>query len=234
MKEEIQHRIDELMKGKSNDFKVIEFAIDFQVVQEYLKLIASSTEELSPQSLEEKANHLQGLDISEQKELLTYLARSGSVPSYRTLELFMENEEKEEMKKWAVVALQHCRLRLENDLLDESVGFIATGLGGKGSKIRYYFVLESKEPLRKVILDEVIYQYKNIAPTYHAEIAEVEQLEDFISIKILCPINAQLSDLIEEGLAKLPFLVDNFVATNIVRPTLEKIKEWLNKKNDEE
>ena len=96
------------------------------------------------------------------------------------------------------------------------------------------FVLQSKEPLRKIILDEVIYQYQNIAPTYNAEIEKIEQIEDFISIKILCPISVQLSELIEEGLENLPFLVDNFVATNVVKPTLEKMKEWMSEKNDGE
>jgi len=234
MNEEIKHRIDALMKGKSDDFKVIEFGIDFGIVKEYMKLMASNTEKLQTEELEKKTNQLNDLEIDEQKEVLTHLARSGSVTSYRALEAFMKNEESEEMQKWAVVALQHCRMHLENDLLDEPIGFIATGLGGKGTKIRYYFVLESKEPLRKVIIDEVVYQYENIAPTYNAEIEKIEQFENFILVKILCPISSKLNELIEEGLANLPFLVDNFVATNVVKPTLEKMKEWMSKKNDEE
>lgn len=231
MKEELQHKIDALLKGNSDDFKVIEFGIDFNVVQAYLRLMASIKEKLSPEILAEKVEQIDDLSMDEQKELLAQLARSGSVASYRALETFMEKQEGE-MRKWAVVALQHCRMHVENDLLDEPIGFIATGLGGKGLKIRYYFILESKEPLRKVILDEVIYQYNNIAPTYNAEIEEFEQLEDYVLVKILCPINVQLGDLIEEGLDNLPFLVDNFVATNVMRPTLEKIKEWMTKRED--
>ena len=213
---------------------MIEFGIDFQIVQQYMKLMASNTEKISPQLLEEKTNQLNDLEIDEQKEMLTHLARSGSVTSYRALENFMENHKNEEMQKWAVVALQHCRMHLENDLLDEPIGFIASGLGGKGMKIRYYFVLQSKETLRKIILDEVIYQYQHIAPTYDAEIEEIEQFENFILVKILCPINSELSELIEDGIRNLPFLVDNFVATNVMRPTLEKMKEWMSKKNDED
>lgn len=234
MNEEIRNKIDALMKGKSDDFKVIEFGIDFDVVKQYMKLMASNREKLSVEELEEKIEQLNDLDVEEQKEALTHLARSGSVASYRTLESFLENEENEEMKKWAMVALQHCRMHLENDLLDKPIGFIATGLGGKGTKVRYYFVLQSKETLRKVILDEVVYQYQNIAPTYDVEIEEIEQVEDFISIKVLSPINVQLTELIEEGLENLPFLVDNFVITNVMKPTLEKMKEWMSKKNDEE
>ena len=231
MDEEIRNKIDSLMKGNSREFKVIEFGIDFRVVQQYLKLMASNKEKLSPQLLEEKTNQLNDLDKEEQKEVLTHLARSGSVTSYRALEAFMNTQEDEEMQKWAIVALQHCRMHLENDLLDEPVGFIATGLGGKGLKIRYYFVLQSKEELRKIILDEVIYQYENISTNYNAEIEAIEPFENFIRVKILCPINVQLSELIEEGLEHLPFLVDNFVATNVTKPTLEKMKEWMKKKN---
>lgn len=233
MNEEIRNKIDSLMKGNSNEFKVIEFGIDFQVVQQYLKRMSLNQDKLSPQLLEEKTNQLNDLDIDEQKTILTHLARSGSVASYRALEAYMDNQENEEMQKWAVVALQHCRMHLENDLLDEPVGFIATGLGGKGVKIRYYFVLESKEKLKKVILDEVIYQYENIVVNYDAEIEEVKVFENYIRVKILCPINVQLNELIEEGLENLPFLVDNFVATNVLEPTLEKMKEWMKEKNDE-
>ena len=232
MDQKIKDRIDALLKGKLDDIKVIEFGIDFQVVQKYMKLMASKTEKLSPQLLEEKINEFSYLDIDEQKEVLIHLARSGSIASYRALEAFMENEESEEMQKWTIIALQHCRMRLENELLDEPIKFIATGLGGKGLKLRYYYVLESKETLRKVILDEVIYQYQNIAKSYDAEIESIEQFEDFILVKILCPIKVQLSELIEEGLENLPFLVDNFVATNVMRPTLEKMKERMSKKND--
>ena len=78
MDQKIKDRIDALLKGKLDDIKVIEFGIDFQVVQKYMKLMASKTEKLSPQLLEEKINEFSYLDIDEQKEVLIHLARSGS------------------------------------------------------------------------------------------------------------------------------------------------------------
>jgi hypothetical protein len=234
MNEELKHKIDALMEGRPDGFKVIEFGIDFNVVQEYMKLMAKTSEILSPEQLEEKAQNIHNLNKEAQKELLAQLASSGSIASYRTLEAFMESQEEGEMQKWSVVALQHCRIRLENDLLDEPVGFIATGLGGKGNKIRYYFILKSKEVLREILLEEVSYQYHKLAKDYDVEIETIEQVEDFISIKILCPIKVELNELIEEGLSYLPFLEDNFVATNMVTPTLEKMKRWMNKKKKDD
>lgn len=230
MNENLENKINSMLEGKPKDIKVIEFGIDFNVVKSYLKLMASLPSPLDESEIVEQSKNINELSETEQQKLLAQLAQQGSVPAYRTIEAFMESAEGE-MKKWGIVALQHCRMQVENDLLDEPVGFIATGLGGKGSKIRYYMVLKSNEALRTVMVEEVEYQYKKIMADYDSELEEVEQLEDYILIKMLCPFKTQPAELVEEGLPLVPFLSNKFVVTNMMKPTLEKIEVWMKKKN---
>jgi len=122
--------------------------------------------------------------------------------------------------------LQHCRVYLENDLLDDPIGFIATGLGGKGQKIRYYFVLMSNEELSEVMVNEVEANYKEQVQEYNAEIEEVRQLNNYIIFKILCPITVKLSDIVNDGMRNYPFLDEDYLATNMVNPNEKMIEEW--------
>lgn len=233
MNENLQNKIDSLLQdGNVSDFKVIEFGIDFEVVKEYWELVNTLKEKLSPELLKEKAEKIHALTVEDQKELLSHLGRSGSIESYRNLERLMEEFEEEDMKKWAIVALQHCRVHLENDLLDEPIGFIATGLGGKGSKIRFYAVLFSKEPLRPAMISEIEASFRENAPDFNIDIETVETLDDCILVKMLCPLNMQLSEIVDISIENYPFIKEDYIATNMTKPTKELIKEWKNKKEN--
>ncbi len=232
MDDNLQQHLDNLMtKGNTSNLKIIEYGIDFQVVMEYWRLMRQHKEKLSDEVRNAQSKELYQLPKEEQKVLLTHLGRSGVVADYRLLEDFMENVDSEEMKKWAIVALQHCRIHIENDLLDDPIGFIATGLGGKGSKIRYYFVLIATEELRPVMVSEIEASYQEIVGGFDAEIEEVRQLNDYIIVKILCPLNVRLAKIIEIGKENYPFLSDDYIATNMITPDEEMIKDWIaNKK----
>ena len=62
--------------------------------------------------------------------------------AYRTIEKFFK-QTGQELNAWSALALRECRMLLENELLEEERGFISTGLGGKGKRIRYCFVISS-------------------------------------------------------------------------------------------
>ena len=233
MDENLQKKIDDLIKkGGTQDFKVIEFGIDFDVVREYWQKITKIKEPLLPESLAEISEQILTLPEEEQKDVLAQLGKSSTIASYRTIERYMDEASDKTLKKWAVVALQHCRIHLENDLLDEPIGFIATGLGGKGKKIRYYFVLFSKETLKEVMLNEIAANYREIAKKYDAEIESVEQIGNQISIGLLCPMKVQLSEIVEKGIEFYPFLEEHYIATNMQKPDELLIQKWLREKNE--
>ena len=62
------------------------------------------------------------------KKALTILAHLGTITAYRQIEKYY-NTPGYELKPWAALALQECRMFLETSLSDESTGFISSGLG---------------------------------------------------------------------------------------------------------
>src|SRR5690606_28649815 len=74
------------------------------------------------------------------KKTLALLAHLGTVTAYRQIEKYFVYPDPE-LKGWAALALQECRMFLESTLLDSSMGFISTGLGGLADRMRYYFLV---------------------------------------------------------------------------------------------
>lgn len=232
MNDDLSNRLNEMLQnGSATDFKVIEAGIDFTVVKEYWTLIQAHPEVWNEQQLEDGAAQLLNTDTDTERILLTHLGRSGSVAAYRALEKYVDSVTDEWQRKWGVIAMQHCRVKLENELLDEPIGFIATGLGGKGSKIRYYFVLLTNESLTPIMVNEVEAFYREIAIEYEAEIEAVEQIDDFISVRLLLPVHGSLKALVQQGVEVYPFLEEDFIMTNMARPTRDLIDEWLTERD---
>jgi hypothetical protein len=58
------------------------------------------------------------------------LAKEGSIESFRKIERSIEQENLSgEIRDFALVALNYCRFKIENDLLDVSMDMISGGLG---------------------------------------------------------------------------------------------------------
>lgn len=234
MNDDLSDRLNEMLQnGSAADFRVIEAGIDFAVVKEYWALIQQHPEPWEEAQLDEAALALSSDDdMAMVRPVLTQLGRSGSVTAYRALERYVKQATDELQRKWGVVAMQHCRVKLENELLDEPIGFIATGLGGKGSKIRYYFVLFSREALTDVMVKEVEAFYREVAPEYEAEIEAVERIDDFISVRLLLPVHRSLKALVEQGVEVYPFLEEHFIMTNMAHPTRDLIDDWLTERRE--
>lgn len=242
MDDNLKQRIEALLSMNNSDgFKVIEFGIDFKVVQKYWALIKQHPEQIPLDELLVQAQQFDHLPFQEQTILLTHLGRSGSIEGYRTIEAFMEEQENQEtpneaIGKWTVVALQHCRIHLENELLDEPIGFIATGLGGRGNKIRFYVVLVSNEPLQEVMVSEIDASIREEAPAFNVEIEAAETINSCIYIKLLAPFNTDLQDLVSAGIQNYPFIHDDFIITNMSKPSIDTVEKWMqeqtNKRNN--
>ena len=77
------------------------------------------------------------------KRLLILLAHSATPRAYRIIERYLKNPDRE-LRDWALLTLQECLTMLESAILEESRGMISTGLGGSGSRLRYFLLISSK------------------------------------------------------------------------------------------
>ena len=135
-------QIQEFLDSIPDDFDILADGIDVVTQSEYISCSKKVGSIHAQKAIFDKAEGLfsEELPVENKKRILVELAHLGTVESYRAIEKFLKCCD-EELKGWTLLSLQECRLFLEGDLLDDNKGFISTGLGGKGGKLRYCFVI---------------------------------------------------------------------------------------------
>lgn len=225
MTEEEKSEILKLVASIPDEFRVIESQINFEVIDEYYELL----EELDgqPDNLDELGNWENIKSKEAIKKLLVKLSKIGDVPSYRKIERIIEAQNSEIMA-FAHVALKFARMNLENQLSDEPIGFISSGLGGKGNKLRYYFAITSDEKIEKDKETFIVDELQKVCARCDSEFEEIENHGNYVLIKILVSIDFAIGIVIEELINECPFIDEGYLCTNVEKPTVEFINQWIN------
>lgn len=134
MNENEKSELRNLLKFFSDEFRVIENKINAKTIEEFYKIAHDLEHKNQTEIIQNQVEWTELQTQKQIKELLVYLSQIGDVKSYRTIEDITKNG-KSEILDFSFVALKFARLNLENNLSDESVGFISTALGGKGNKL---------------------------------------------------------------------------------------------------
>ncbi len=229
MNEKDKNEIKNLLESIPNEFRVIENEIKMNVVDEYYEFIEEMGNRNVTKILQSQ-NCWKDLKSSREiKELLTCLSKIGDVRSYRKIEEIIKSGNVE-ILSFCFVALKFARLNLENHLSDESIGFVSSGLGGKGNKLRYYFVLKSEENIEKDRESLIINELRNICKQNDSEFEDVENNGNYVLIKILVSVDFAIGDIIEKLISKCLFIEKEYMCTNVEKPTIEFIEKWGNNK----
>jgi hypothetical protein len=160
------------------------------------------------------------------------LAHLGSPESCRILEKYL-NISEGNLRDWALLSLKECRAFLESVLLQEEGGFISTGLGGKDNKLRYSFVVSSKDglPFSETHRNTLKRGFEKISHKYNSEIEEINFGATYAMIGILIPMDVAVGEVIEEGISECnkmsEFLSPDYYVTNVKKPTPEEISKYL-------
>src|SRR5688572_8688866 len=124
-------------------FDIMEERSDFETQIEYA-CESSSLEkrELTESETIRMGNLLFDKESSreDKKGILMALAHVGTLRAYRIIGKFLKTFDND-LREWALLSFQECRMFLESSLTDESSGFIISGLGGKNNSLRYYFMI---------------------------------------------------------------------------------------------
>lgn len=78
--------------------------------------------------------------VKVKEKVLAKLATIKNVIAFRIVESYHQNCSEEEKPFSALAFNQSCHL-IENQLTDNNAGLIITGLGGKGRRLRYFFMI---------------------------------------------------------------------------------------------
>ncbi len=222
-------------KNVLDNFTLIDEAIDLSTQEEYLSF--SETIDFDNLDYEEVLMESDRLfdkhtPIELKKRILILLAHLGSPESCRRLEKYLKVSEKN-LRDWALLSLKECRTFLESVLLREESGFISTGLGGKDNKLRYYFIVSSKDglPLSEPLRNTLKRGFEKISHKYKSEIEEINFEANNGMIGILIPMGVAVGEVIEGGISECnktsEFLSPDYYVTNVKKPTPEEISMYL-------
>jgi len=222
-------------KNLLDNFNLIDEPIDFPIQEEYLSF--SETIDFDNVDYEEVLMESDKLfdkhtPIESKKRILILLAHLGTPESCRTIEKYLKISEGN-LRSWALLSLKECRTFLESVLLQEEGGFISTGLGGKDNKLRYYFIVSSKDgqPFSETERNTIESGFEKISHKYRSEIEEISFEATYAMIGILIPMDVAVGEVIEEGISECnkmsKFLFPHYYVTNVKKPTSEEISKYL-------
>lgn len=235
--ENIYFKIRELFGHIPDNLNILQEQINIDLQMEYYELAGKRKHGSENEPFYGNRNELLSPDfpVEDKKELLVHLAAVEKIEVYRLIEKYLENPDPE-LKDWAMLALQENRMLLETRLLDQDQIFISTGLGGKGSLLRYFIVLLSRkrtpfsETQTKVIRSEFEYLLKQNM----SELENIQFYDKFVTMNVLIPLHITIKDLFRQGIEECNqygnFLRTNFMVTNVKSLTAEEIRHFLDKR----
>jgi len=234
--ENIYDKIQEIFGEVPGTFSILEEKIDIDLQMEYFEFSRSIKKDLDEEIVLERRDQIFDFskDGRERKSLFAMLASLEEVLAYRTIERYLK-EGHQELRNWAILALQESRMLLESKLLEENQVFISTGLGGKGLKLRYFIVLIGKEntdfsDLQKKIIKN---EFEDILIKCDAEIEKIDFLGRFATLVVMVPLKVALKDVFRSAIMECnqygDFMKSNFIITNVKELNLAEIKDFLKK-----
>ncbi|MFO7922292.1 MAG: hypothetical protein R6U58_01195 [Bacteroidales bacterium] len=237
--ENIYERIEGIFGHFPENFSILEEQIDIDLQMEYFEFSKKIKENKTSVSLDNIIDNLFSNRYSAEgkKELLARLASVEEVEAYRAIEKYVKQPGRG-LKEWAILAFQESRMLLQSKLLDESQVFISTGLGGKGSRLRYFVVLinsfeTSFDELQQNIIGKEFDYYLR---KYDAELEVLNFMDNYCSLLAIVPIRASIREVFREAIAECNqyggFIRKEFIVTNVKTLTWEEIKDFVNKQED--
>lgn len=228
-----QEKIREFLNSIPEKFQIHEQGVNIEIQKEYLEYSESFERGVPTDEQIEKISQIifstETLDEDKRKGL-TILAHTGTINAYKHINKYYEKADGE-LKQWASLALQECRMFLESELLDENIGFISTGLGGKKNKLRVYFLvlpLDSKtfnEKQHRIIENELTITAKEL----NCEIESFSFQDRYVGLTVLIPMDVAIATFIETGIQNSNefgnFVFEHYYAANTEVPDEEGIKE---------
>jgi hypothetical protein len=237
--ENIYDKIQEIFGQFPDNLNILEESINIDLQMEYFEFSKKIKKDLNSSNVLSAKEHLFDHEkpVSLRKKLLVQLASIEEVEAYRTIEKYLHNPDPE-LRDWAMLAFQESRMLLQSKFLDENQVFISTGLGGKGSSLRYFVVLIAKEAetftelQKKIIKNEFDFTLKK----HKGELENIGFEENFATLMTIVPIKVSIRDVFKEAIGESnqygDFLKANFIVTNVKKLSLDEIKDFIHKQKE--
>jgi len=239
--ENLYDKIKELFGTVPGSFNIMEDTIDVDLQMEYFEFSKKMAGEFEEKWAMERLDSLDDPNVTphEKRQLLARLATVEDVLAYRAIEKYMEHPDPE-LREWAILALQESRMHMESDLLEENQVFISTGLGGKGTKLRYFVVLiaRNREMINETQQKFIRIEFPEALNRFNGEVEEFEFSGYLAAVTLLLPIQHPVKQAFNAAIETCnqygDFLRENFIVTNVRRLSFEEIVNFIEQKGKEE
>jgi len=238
--ENIYDKIKELFGSIPGSFSILEEKVDIDLQMEYFEFSKRIKKNLNETKVLEESVDLFDEKVTHayKKELLAQLASIERVDSFRIIEKFLKTADNE-IRDWAILALQESKMLLESKFLDENQVFISTGLGGKGDKLRYFVVVIGKKqaPFSKTQQKIIRNEFELSLKKYDGEIEELTFSESLASMLTVLPMDVIIKNVFDEAILECNqfgnFLLPNFIITNVKKLSFNEIRKFLREKQNQ-
>lgn len=232
-----EENIRKFLESMPDQYDILEEGIDIKTQKEYINCSHSFDRgELTDRETINLENILfdTKAKIDSKKKVLNLLAHLGTISAFRQIEKYYKNPDND-LKQWAALAMQECKMFLESTLTNQSFGFISSGLGGHRDKLRYFFLVLSStdQPFtnrQKSIIKE---EYNLLAKDLNCIVEAVDLSGTFVGLTVLVPMDVAVGFFIESGIKKCnelgDFVFEYYYATNQEIPDNSEIKNIIKK-----
>jgi len=232
-------KVRDLVDKYDGNISVLEEEIDVELQIQYFKTSKECKKNLDREYVLERKEDLFTEDISyeDKRSLLCKLASIDDVAAYRSIELYNAKSDFL-LEEWSKLAYQESKMLLQSALLDQAPLFISTGLGGKGTNLRYFCVISSKDykpfthTQEKVIRSEFEFGFRK----HKAEIESIECCGYYAVVTVLIPLEVGLKKLFKGIIMNCndlgDFLNTSFLITNVKKLSYTEIEEIIAKERN--
>jgi len=229
--EEMLNQMREIAKLNPEKLQIIETSVDSQLQIDFFENLQNLNIDNTDIDISVLYNELTNSEtsIKRKKEILAIYTILGEVESYRILENYLKIAPND-LKTWAFLACQQARIFLESNLLEESKIYIASGLGGKDYRLRYFFAFSAKnvnysDSQKNIVKGEIEYYLKK----YDGIIENIKFKEKYCISVVLMPLYVNLVDLIQDVVTEInqygDFIQENVFLTNEKIVDINELKE---------
>ena len=235
---DIFNEFNQALQSLKGNLHVLEASVPVEKQMEYFRYSEKVREHSQNQTVEGQIDALNSdqSSIEEMRYAMAFLAISGDVKAYRALENYNKDTKNKLLNDWSKMALLQARITLDSELSDEKQVFISTGLGGEGSKLRFYAFFKSEglrtfsDYQRNLIEKEIPFHIQR----YYGKVEEIQIEDNYFSIVFLIELQVDLKTMFLNALAECNeygnFIQTSFVITNVKRFSPEDIKRELQKR----
>lgn len=233
---EIFDDLRKMFNANPQSLSIVEEQIDLNIQAGYYKrsrMLRRQVYELS--DIMEKVPYLYDPEtrLEDKRDILVKLASFDDVEAFRAIEKF-KNESEGEIRLWASMAYRESKAEIEGSLLDETQVIISTGLGGKGSKLRYFicFVNEQDCPFSDAQARILQGELECAIDKYDSDLESCSFSGRYMRAMVLIPITIAPSDVIQQVVDATEdlggFLDETLVISNVKEMDDDEMQKILN------